>query len=270
MTPADQAQVLAAIKAQTAATGPLFTHATTAVQAQVADFTNWYDDTAVAAFAAETAARVQAVQHVAAAITDAHAQHVLTLIAPQAVSRRPSTIGVTALRKGVTLPDAYQRLAVAYRYQVAEGKSPEKALKLVKDRGTSMASTDVQLAIRAQWQQFLETNRIDSYRRVLHPELSVGGTCGLCIAASQRIYHRSILEPIHDGCHCGVIPVIGGQDYGLNLNEDDLKTLYADAGSTSADDLKRTQYVIHQHGELGPILGHKDDGWRGPADVAAA
>ena len=29
---------------------------------------------------------------------------------------------------------------------------------------------------------------IRAYRRVIHPELSKGGTCGLCIAASDRIY----------------------------------------------------------------------------------
>lgn len=42
--------------------------------------------------------------------------------------------------------------------------------------------------------------RIIGFRRIIHPEFSTGGVCGLCVAASDRIYHRETLRPIHLRC----------------------------------------------------------------------
>lgn len=257
------------VEAQGGSQELLAVQATGAARAQVTGFGGWYDDAAVAALGARIAGQVQPVQRAVAAVTDAFAARVSSQIKGSIV-RPVGAVDVAGLRAGTTLPEVYARLGPAYRYAVSKGAKPERALKLVVDRSVAMVNTDVQLAQRAQWQKFMHANRIEEYRRVIHPELARGGTCGLCVAASDRVYSKDTLLPIHGGCHCGVLPIIGGVDVGHRLNTEDLARLYDAAGSASADDLKRTQWVIHHHGELGPILAHKDDAWRGPSAVAAA
>lgn len=51
-----------------------------------------------------------------------------------------------------------------------------------------------------------ERSGYHTYMRVPHPAASKSGTCGLCIAASTRTYSTSNLSPLHDHCHCTVVP----------------------------------------------------------------
>lgn len=95
--------------------------------------------------------------------------------------------------------------------------------------------------------------RIIGFRRIIHPEFSTGGVCGLCVAASDRVYHRETLRPIHLRCKCTSAPVTATYDPGLDLNDADIKRLKTEAGSNSAADLKRTRYTV-THTELGPVL----------------
>jgi hypothetical protein len=73
--------------------------------------------------------------------------------------------------------------------------------------------------------------------------------------------------PIHERCHCGVLPIVGGKDPGRNLNEDEFKHIYGEAGSTAREDLAKVRVEVHEHGELGPVLRKKGDNFRGPSDV---
>jgi hypothetical protein len=128
---------------------------------------------------------------------------------------------------------------------------------------------DIQLADRDQSQKFLTENAdrrdIRGWRRVIHPELSKGGTCGLCIAISDRVYGVKELRAVHDHCECTTLPIVGTQDPGNSLNNLDLKTLYGNAGgSTSGEALKRTRYQVDEHGELGPVLSADGRHVRGP------
>lgn len=126
-----------------------------------------------------------------------------------------------------------------------------------EDRLTRIVAKDIALAARGQARKFLTESvpRITNYRRVIHPELSAGGSCGLCAAASSRLYHVADLMPLHSNCHCGVIPVYGGIDLGEQINAQDLKLLYGLTGSTGRADLVKVRYQIDSHGELGPVLG---------------
>lgn len=96
--------------------------------------------------------------------------------------------------------------------------------------------------------------KIIGYRRVIHPELSRTGTCGMCIAASTRIYYVEELLPLHTHCKCTVAAVTAEHDPGAHMNDIDLKQIYEHAGGTSAGHLKRTKYQVDEHGELGPVL----------------
>lgn len=107
---------------------------------------------------------------------------------------------------------------------------------------------------------------ITGWRRVIHPELSRGGTCGLCIAAAAgRVYTTGNLEPIHKGCHCGVLPIVGGDDPGDALNRLDLGDLYDDAGGTTDGwTLKQTRYQVGADGRLVAVKTRKKQGAREP------
>jgi hypothetical protein len=96
--------------------------------------------------------------------------------------------------------------------------------------------------------------KVIGYRRVIHPELSRSGVCGLCITASDRVYKVGELRPIHANCKCTIAPVTEEHDPGDDLNKVDLAALYDDGGGTSGAHLKRTRYQVDEHGELGPVL----------------
>ncbi|HEY1177864.1 MAG TPA: hypothetical protein VGF17_17040, partial [Phytomonospora sp.] len=109
---------------------------------------------------------------------------------------------------------------------------------------------------------------ITGWRRIVHPELSQGGTCGLCIAAATQVYTTGNLEPIHEGCHCGVMPIVGDDDPGEALNRLDLGDLYDEAGDTTDGwTLKQTRYQVGANGQLEPVLTRKKRGKREPQAV---
>jgi hypothetical protein len=142
-------------------------------------------------------------------------------------------VDVTVLRAGVTHDQVYGRLADNYRYLRSTGASEADALTQTLQRAEVVAATDVDLAMRGQAARFAEVHHLQ-YRRVLHPELSRHGACGLCVAASDRVYYRGDLMPIHARCKCEVLPIIGSKDPGQSINKADLDRLYAAAGGTTA------------------------------------
>lgn len=101
--------------------------------------------------------------------------------------------------------------------------------------------------------------KIIGWRRVVRPELSMQGPCGLCVVAATNWYTRQNLKAIHNLCKCVTLPVTKTQDPGLRMNQEDLRAnldrIYGAAGgSTYGKDLKRLRVVVREHGELGPIL----------------
>jgi len=240
-----------------------------AVRALVEAFTGWYEEVAVRRLAKDIAGQVRPVQRVMAAQESAYLSQVTSLLKGSRVP--PGSVlpaaQVDDLRVGISLDDAYARIAKQYRYERSIATPEADALSHVVTRADVMAQTDVALAARSQAQRFFEEHKITGYRRIVHPELSRGGSCGLCILASDRVYKRAKLMPIHARCHCGVMPIIGGWDAGNSLNNLDLSTLYTDAAGgsakkpgTDARDLKRTRYAITDTGELGPTLVPHDSG----------
>jgi hypothetical protein len=166
--------------------------------------------------------------------------------------------------------DAYGRVADGYRLRIiTRGTPEERARSYALARVEAVAQTDVTLAVREQVRKTLtKIKGVRGYRRILRPELSESGPCGLCVVAADRVYHVEDLKPIHDRCVCEVLPIIGDLDPGLSLNAADLERLYAAAGGTGAAGLKRIRVAVAEHGELGPVLVDADHHYRGPVDVA--
>lgn len=170
--------------------------------------------------------------------------------------------------RGVDPARVWDRPLKTYRLAIASGESAEYALAQAVERALSVADDDLTLAVRqAAAQHSVKTPWVTGQRRVIHPELSEGGTCGLCIAASDRIYRPGKLLPIHDRCKCTVAEITKSADPGNSLNNLSLGDLYEAAGSTAAEALKGTRWKVTEHGELGPVLTPKRATPRTAADV---
>jgi hypothetical protein len=186
-----------------------------------------------------------------------------------------------AERAAVTDPvEPYARVADNYRYQVvADGATSERAKRKALLRIAAVAETDVTLAVREQVRKTLgQIPGVTGYRRILHPELSKTGPCGLCVVAADRVYKIEDLKPIHDFCVCETLPIIGALDPGLRLNASELAAIYDAAGGTGGEvikggkhhsaALKRVRVALAEHGEIGPVLVDADQRYRGPREVA--
>lgn len=161
---------------------------------------------------------------------------------------------------------------------MARGVPADKALEQALRLAQTLADGTVRLAERDASQQALiylaPRVGITGYRRVIRPELSRTGTCGLCIVASDQVYKTGDLMPLHARCKCEVMPIIGDIDPGSALNNLTLGDLYgaaadsvsdlrrsgerrggpASRSGTAADDLKEVRLQINEHGEWGPVL----------------
>lgn len=207
-----------------------------------------------------------------------------------ALIRKPTTVDysggpgrgkIIVTPRGSTTEEVFRRPAQAFRFAQSEGRS---GIDAAHNRIDSLIDTNLMLAQRLAQQELLakaslpppvmldngkpyryvdyrgemryvrEKRTVTGYRRVIHPELSRGGTCGMCIAASDRIYKIHQLMPIHDSCHCTISPVTEDYDPGSALNNLDLERIYSDAGGNTVAHLKRTRYQIDEHGELGAVL----------------
>ncbi|MGK0740427.1 hypothetical protein ACSHWG_00860 [Leucobacter sp. Z1108] len=114
-------------------------------------------------------------------------------------------------------------------------------------------------------------NKIIGYRRILRPELSMSGSCGLCVVAATRWYTRKNLKAIHGLCKCKTVPITKANDPGLKMNAEDLRgeldRMYAAAGGNTRKALKLIRVAVREHGELGPTLVYSPKrGWEPTGD----
>lgn len=174
------------------------------------------------------------------------------------------------VRQGVRLNRVYERPTKLVRRLVSQGVPINEAWRRANAYIALLADGDIRLAQRQASDLALAGLGITGYRRIVRPELSRTGSCGLCIAASNRIYKTGNLMPIHNRCKCAVLPIVGDLDPGSSLNNLTLGDLYEAGGSTSAKDLKRARFTVSQHGEWGPILTREGDRFTGPAELLPA
>lgn len=304
----DTAVVLAALEAEDAAVEAAINQAQNAVTALVTGFQDWYDSDGVTGFCNTVSEVVQGFSQGVARTSDAFLSRTISVMTgkiffpagvikqaiagPRALALRkiPKSAGIlNGDREGVTRPGVYGRVADTFRYQrstidralleaVRTGKLPPDLAdpqSAAINRARQAVDTDLKLARRAQMRRTLskaaDEGLVTGYRRVIHPEVSRGGTCGLCIAASTRKYRVEELMALHGGCHCTQLPIVGGADPGLEINE----AAYVEAerltgGQTSRQALAKTRFRVDQHGELGPVLAPADEPIRTAREVKRA
>lgn len=241
----------------------------TRVLALLAGFDGWYDDRLVNEVAGDVAAQVGAGQRLTAGLVDAYLAKTLAEITRSPVDPVGVASDMGRSLRGVPAETVYGRLAEEFRYRRSLDLAGDAALGFVNDRAANMLSADLGLAEVTQISRFTKAKRV-SFRRVVHPEMSKGGSCGLCIAVSQRTYYRGDLMPLHSKCKCSVLPVAADQDPGLELNRQDLDALYAAAGSSNRRDLKQIRVQVFEHSELGPQLRVAGQHVKGPPEALAA
>lgn len=207
---------------------------------------------------------------------------------PVGIRKSTGVAGERGVRDNVTTAEVFVRAASQYRFQqsrrdkqfIADVTADQEAPTVLAmptdaaiDRASKAAQFNVQLAMRKHAQVAAVTaadkGLITGTRRILHPELASAGDCGMCIAASTRIYRADTLMPIHPGCHCVPFPVAPGRDPAAEINVSDLNRFYADAGEKHAELLK-TRYRIDEHGEVGPLLRPANEPIRSKAEADRA
>jgi hypothetical protein len=219
----------------------------------------------------------------AVAVTDAYLRVVLRLmdipvVGPvplPGVETSPGVVPVPALPRGIPIPQQWVRPVKEYRRLRLDGLDDLAARLRALERAGRIARADVATAVRdTEAHRLVSADRVTGWRRIIHPEVSTkppnppGPVCGLCLVAADRVYHVRELKPLHDLCRCTVLPVSADADPGLDLTGQDLKAIYAAAGgSTLMEDLKRTQFWVAQHAELGPVIVDARHTFRGPGAV---
>jgi hypothetical protein len=228
---------------------------------------SWYDSNLIAGQAARSAQLVSSAQARTRTLTRSYANTLLKTL-DAAPSKLPPIVSYYP-RSGVTPLQVYSRPAVQFAYARSQGASVQEAHEVANQRLQDLAHSDVMLAERDEFQKvYKAAPKVIGYRRVIHPELSRSGTCGLCAVAATRFYKTGDLLPLHNLCDCDTMPVTEGDDPGFRLNDDDLKKIYAAAGDTTQGDfLKEVRISIDEHGELGPILVRQGQEFRSAKDV---
>lgn len=254
MTPAQFAEIEAWLAQVDAAVVRLDTGTVAAILAAYEAIDDWANPTqtlpaASAAVAAGLAGRQ--------AVGEAAAQFVAVVTA---ILRDNPVVGavipaLSGYPRNVDPFDVYSRPIFAYRDAIARGLDEQMAQTEAFQRAEMLAMTDNLLARRDAAVQQFERDQVTHYRRVIRPEMSKTGVCGLCIAAASRVYTIKTLMPIHTRCKCDVISILGaGDDPGEQFNLADMKRIYSEIDATRKEDLIRFRYAVTENGELGPLL----------------
>lgn len=235
----------------------------------VAGWADFYEPDAVGELTTTLLRLVEPAQARTATLTDAYLARVISELRGRAVPPVGVRVEPDRLRGDVDRREVYDRVSAEYRYRRSQGATDEQARERAARRARVIVDADLMLAEReASRQVYTRTSGVTGYRRVIRPERSESGTCGLCVAASDRKYSKRELMPIHDRCQCLTLPIVGAQDPGRSLNRDELDELYRQAGGTDRAALKRTRYTVREHGELGPVLRDAEHEFTGPDEVA--
>lgn len=217
---------------------------------------NFYDAAAVAAIGSQAANTTNAQAVIAAGMAAQYVAITTGIIAGDNLAT--PTLVLPALRGGVDMASVYERPIKLFRRLRARGVDPQEAFVRAMQLATAITDTNMTLAQRAAYTAAFEKLQnqagITGYRRILHPELSRTGSCGLCAVASDQVYHVADLMPLHNLCKCTVLPIIGALDPGSGLNNLTLTDLYGAAGSSNRAEALKRVVIMQEHGEYGPVL----------------
>lgn len=213
-----------------------------------------YRDADMERFVAEVVPVILQGRRQVSQLTDVWLAHRLAASLRRRVKPR-GAIDTDSLR-GVDAREVYARPFVTVRTELSNDKALDAAVSIASDRLGKMVASDMQLAKTHTAREVLSnTDGVTAYRRTLTGSVN----CALCYVASTQRYHKKDLLPIHPGCDCGVDPIT---DTGEQvIDPDTLRATHeavedrlgaSDSGARAPD--YRKQLIVHEHGELGPVL----------------
>ena len=218
------------------------------------------------------------------AVTAAHLATQAALGGASATPIPTRTLTTNTVRNGADPAEVYGRPFHLVWRQIGAAKQTgtgltdqalDDAIEAGANRAVQLALTDLQLAKTHTAQEILSTTKgRPEYRRVLEGAHS----CALCIVASTQRYHRAQLLPIHPGCDCGIEEIEPGTPHVVDENR--LAAAHAaieaqygtsSAGARVIPKSGGTKYsdvlIVHEHGELGPVLAVRGRPFTGPNDL---
>lgn len=276
LSPEQEAQIAALVAANGVAYQRVEDRLVTAVQNLLRRLfgLGWFSGNRVDTVSREMQDLVDQAQRAVADLTQAYADAVLDAL-EVSIPRRTPNVRLPARLRAVDPVVEWQRPARDARIGLLLGLDEFEANEKALFRAEQQARMDLALARReAERQRWGVTEDVIGVRRVLRPELSQSGPCGLCIVASTRIYSAKELKPLHGGCVCGSLPVTRAADAANDMNradfeiwskrgeilekigltKDDLDEYYRAAGGAGRAGLQRVRVRTLNHGELGPVL----------------
>lgn len=220
-----------------------------------------YDD--LDPFVTMAVATVLGAQARASSMMVAYLEAILSVKTGDVVKLAPppaKAVQVAAIR-GVAPETVYGRTASTLYWRLSEGDPFGVAADKAIDRAVISAQTDLQLARTHTVTGTLpQAGSVVGYQRVTDSD-----PCELCATAATNLYHTDDLMPIHNRCSCGVEPIIGQSwDQARDDQVSQLKELEA-AGISNVKNAGPVE--VQHHGELGPVLTHAGDRFRGPDDL---
>lgn len=235
--------------------------------------TSWRDAD-ITAFAELVVPKVLGGQDRMSALTAAYLNRTIALeIGHQFRPIPVPTVDTTGavVRNGTKPIEVYSRPGPTIWRALQQGDSLEQAVSKGRDRLVSMTQSDIQLSKTWSAQKVISQSPsiIVGYRRVLTGKSS----CALCVVASTRIYHKEALMPMHPGCDCTVGEVFQHQAANHGDERAVLSAAHNEIQSRLGVDTNKAEQlrqltIVHQHGELGPLLAVRDQHFTGPSDIS--
>lgn len=243
------------------------------VLAEWSALTSWRDKD-IAEFVTRVVPKVLAGQDKMTALTGAYLNRITAIHSPGAKAVPVPTkksVGA-AVRNGTTPQEVYKRAGPTVWRALQAGDTIEQAVAKAENRLSQQVQTDMQLAKTHASQEVISKGvGIVGWRR----ELTGDKSCALCVVASTRTYRKSDLMPMHPGCDCQPVPVYG-TEFRQSMDpesKDVLDAAHAEIVSrlgvdTNKAETLRKLTIVHDHGELGPLLAVRDQHFTGPSEIS--
>jgi hypothetical protein len=166
----------------------------------------------------------------------------------QPIGVDPDELIGAAVRNGTPPEEVYHRPFVTLWSSLAGGTAYLDAVNAGLARATSTAAMDVALSMRATANAVQEADDgIYGWQRVAD-----GAACTFCQAVDGAYLKFADASPLHPHCGCSMEP----------LTEPHPRARYLPSGQ----EVKRDGFAVHQHGELGSVIGSPDHDFTGPSD----
>lgn len=271
-TPEQTAQAAAVLNSYTQLSQTVRASVLAQVLAAWNSLTSWRDKD-IAQFVTRVVPKVLAGQDKMTALTGAYLNKTIAIHTPGAKAipvPTKNSVGA-AVRNGTTPKEVYQRAGPTVWRALQGGDTIDQAVAKAQTRITQQVTTDMQLARTHSAQEVMSKGTgIVGYRR----QLTGDHSCALCVVASTRTYRKADLLPLHPQCDCVPVPVFG-TEFRPSLDpesQDVLDAAHAEIVSrlgvdTNKAETLRELTIVHDHGELGPLLAVRDQHFVGPSEI---